>query len=162
MYKTVKDAASSTIRRACSHEAEELSELAFRSKASWGYDSAFMATCRAELTVTPAYLAKAQTFVYETSGRVLGFYGLMTDTTTELGFMFVEPECFGSGVGRALFEHALQTAQGQGVVKLVIASDPGAAGFYQAMGAQRIAETPSASIPGRMLPTFEILIGRSV
>ena len=120
-----------------------------------------MAACQAELTVTPTYLAKAQTFVYGTSGRVLGFYGFLTDTTTQLDYMFVEPECFGSGIGRALFEHALQTAQGQGVLKLVIPSDPGAAGFYQTMGAQRIAETPSESIPGRMLPTFQIIIGRS-
>ena len=120
-----------------------------------------MATCRAELTVTPAYLAKGQTFVYETSGRILGFYGFIADTATELDFMFVDSECFGSGVGRALFEHALQTAQHEGVVKLLIPSDPGAAGFYRNMGAEPIAETPSESIPGRMLPTFEVLIGRS-
>lgn len=42
------------IRDARPDEAGELTELALRSKAHWGYDEAFMASCREELTVRPS------------------------------------------------------------------------------------------------------------
>jgi hypothetical protein len=42
------------IRKARPDEAGELTELALRSKAHWGYDEAFMASCREELTVRKA------------------------------------------------------------------------------------------------------------
>ena len=38
-----------TIRRAKLNECEQLSDLAFHSKAYWGYSDEFMAACRAEL-----------------------------------------------------------------------------------------------------------------
>ncbi|MGI5472915.1 hypothetical protein [Streptomyces sp. CA-132043] len=39
------------IRPAFATEAETLSDLALRSKAHWGYDTAFLGACRDELTV---------------------------------------------------------------------------------------------------------------
>jgi hypothetical protein len=41
---------------------------------------------------------------------------------------------------------------------LEIAAEPNAEGFYRKMGAQSIGETPSASIPGRMLPLLRVRI----
>jgi hypothetical protein len=35
---------------------------------------------------------------------------------------------------------------------MFIASDPFAEPFYRAMGAERIGETPSDAIPGRLIP----------
>ena len=46
-----------TIRLARLDEAEQLTQLALRSKASWGYSEEFMAACRDELTLTAARLA---------------------------------------------------------------------------------------------------------
>ena len=43
-----------TVRAARAAEAGDLTELALRAKASWGYDAAFMAACRDELTMTPS------------------------------------------------------------------------------------------------------------
>ena len=48
------------IRLARREETHALSELAFLSKAYWGYDEDFMAACRAELTVTPADIARCR------------------------------------------------------------------------------------------------------
>src|SRR5687768_4428349 len=45
------------VRRARADEAEALTELTMRAKASWGYDAAFMAACREELTLTPETFA---------------------------------------------------------------------------------------------------------
>ena len=40
------------IPRACGSDAPALTLLALRSKAVWGYDAAFIAACRDELTLT--------------------------------------------------------------------------------------------------------------
>ncbi|MEE8545291.1 MAG: hypothetical protein V3T29_05715 [Alphaproteobacteria bacterium] len=61
------------IRPARPGEAAALTDLALRSKAHWGYDAAFMAACRAELTVTPAQAASGLVQVYEEGGRAFGF-----------------------------------------------------------------------------------------
>ena len=45
-------AAGHVIRRARPEEAGALSDLAIRSKGHWGYDVAFLASCRAELVPT--------------------------------------------------------------------------------------------------------------
>jgi GNAT superfamily N-acetyltransferase len=74
--------------------------------------------------------------------------------------MWVQPEWIGTGVGRRLWQHAMTTAGNAGFVTLRIGADPGAEGFYRAMGAQRIGAKPSGSIPGRKLPLLEIQVPR--
>ena len=49
---------ASTVRRACPDKAASLSELAVRLKAYWGYDAAFMAVCRDDLSVAPEALTE--------------------------------------------------------------------------------------------------------
>lgn len=86
------------IRDARPDEAGELTELALRSKAHWGYDAAFMASCREELTVRPSEVGERRTAPAERDGRVLGF------TTVDgrppdgaVGMMFVDPSALGQG-----------------------------------------------------------------
>jgi len=38
----------------------------------------------------------------------------------------------------------------------MIDADPNAEGFYLKMGAERVGESPSGSIPGRMLPLLQV------
>ncbi|WSB47522.1 GNAT family N-acetyltransferase [Streptomyces cellulosae] len=147
------------IRDARPDEAGELTELALRSKAHWGYDEAFMASCREELTVRPSEVGERRAAVAERDGRVLGF------TTVDgsppegaLGMMFVDPSALGQGIGRALFAHALTMARAAGFHRLTIDADPNAEPFYRAMGAVRIGETPSGSIPGRVLPLLAVTL----
>ena len=51
------------LRRALPDEAANLSALALRSKALWGYDAAFMEACRSPLTVDPEAIAKCPFYV---------------------------------------------------------------------------------------------------
>jgi SAM-dependent methyltransferase len=44
------------------------------------------------------------------------------------------------------------------MVRLTIDADPHAEAFYVAMGAARVGESPSGSIPGRMLPRLELSV----
>ncbi|WP_055587652.1 GNAT family N-acetyltransferase [Streptacidiphilus griseoplanus] len=142
-----------SIRAAVAAEAGLLTELALRSKAHWGYDEAFMASCRAELTVTAAEVAPRRARVAVEDGRILGFTTLEGEAPQgDLGMCFVAPEAMGRGVGRLLFQAVLREAAALGFRRLEIASDPHAEAFYLAMGAVRSGSTPSGSIPGRVLP----------
>lgn len=150
------------IRVARAAEAARLSELALLSKAHWGYDVAFIESCRDELTVEASRLDDAGTlcFVAEGRGEPLGFYTLerLSDDDCELEALFVEPDSIGTGVGRALMQHAIDRAQALGFSRMLIQGDPHASGFYAAAGGRQIGTRESGSIAGRFLPLFEIVL----
>lgn len=147
-----------TIRAAQPDEADTLTELALAAKAVWGYDEAFMAACRAELTVTPVEMERDPTYVALVDDALAGFYALtrLTDDDVELAYLFVQPAMHRQGVGRALMDHARGVAMDQGYTSLVIVGDPHAELFYLSIGAVPAGTTPSDSIPGRRLPTFRL------
>ena len=141
------------LRRAAPAEAAQLSALALRSKAHWGYDAAFLAACVEPLRLSPARLAASPCVVLELDGLVLGFYGLAVDAqTAELAYLFVEPRAIGRGFGKLLWRHAVATARQLGCRRLRVAADPFAEPFYRAMGARRVGEAPSEAVYRRMLP----------
>ena len=146
------------IRRACEADAAQLSELAFRSKASNGYDDRFMEACRAELTIRPADFAKRDFWIAENdAGAILGFAGLwhVADGLVEVDPIYVEPAIKGQGVGQILWRQLEEHARTTGASKIGLDSDPFAVPFYQRMGCRVVGEAPSGSIPGRMLPRME-------
>ncbi len=145
---------ASNIRLARPAEAAVVTSLAYRSKASNGYDAAFMAACRAELTFDARSLARGETWLCaDAAGRILGFFDLRREgETAELTALFVEPDCKGRGVGRALWETLEARAAALGAGRTRVDSDPAAVPFYLRMGLEPAGEAPSGSIPGRMLP----------
>jgi GNAT superfamily N-acetyltransferase len=152
-----KDVTNIQLRAARTDEADLLGDLALRSKGHWGYDRSFLDACRTELSFRPDELGARRVVVAESAGQVLGFYSLDGEPPSgELGNMWIEPHSIGTGVGRRLWDHAIQTAQTAGFTMLRIGADPFAEGFYLAMGAERVGETPSSSIPGRILPLLEV------
>jgi N-acetylglutamate synthase-like GNAT family acetyltransferase len=145
-------------------EAAQLSELALRSKASWGYDAGFMAACVASLTLTAEQMQRQSVFVIEAANRIAGFGSLRIDgDDAELTNLFIEPWAKRQGYGKQLWDHAVALAQASGVKHIRIESDPFAEGFYLTMGAQRIGDVPSDAIPGRRIPllSFEVPGGRT-
>jgi GNAT superfamily N-acetyltransferase len=155
-------AAPPCIRLARVEEAPALSELCVRSKATWGYDEAFMALARAVLQVSPEQIAAGDVWVATAAdGKVAGMVALGPSeqpNTLDLDKLFVEPQRIRNGVGRALMAHAIDEAQRRGTKRLTVLADPNAAGFYERNGARRIGEAPSDAIPGRSLPLYEIKI----
>ena len=144
------------VRAARADEAAGLSALALLSKGHWGYDTAFLEACREELTLTPDDVVAQRAAVVERDGRVAGFCTLVGDQPElELGMMFVHPAHIGGGVGRELWAHAIATAARLGAERVTIDADPHAEAFYLAMGATRVGEVASESIPGRALPRLE-------
>jgi hypothetical protein len=88
-----------TIRSATEHEAGEISELAMRSKAHWGYSQEFLEACREELTVTPESINSADLHyvVAESASKLLGYYAIekCAEFEYELDAIFVEPKHIG-------------------------------------------------------------------
>jgi|SRR5882757_506458 len=145
------------LRDALQNELQSLDGLCLRSKAVWGYDDAFMAACRSELTLHPDELQTTQLQVAEHDTTVVGLAQLkIIGTDAELMKLFVEPTLLRSGVGRALFEWATARARVLGAARMTIEADPGAAPFYERMGARHAGSAPSQSIPGRMLPCLQL------
>lgn len=144
------------LRPAVGRECPALTELCLRSKAHWGYDAAFLAACREELTLRPAEIETTRLAVAEREGAVVGLVQVARKAEdADLLKLFVAPEAMGAGVGRALFDWAVAAARDLGAARLLIEADPDAAPFYERLGARRIGMAPSGSIPGRVLPFLE-------
>ena len=145
------------LRPAASGEVAALTELCLRSKAHWGYDDAFMAACRKELTVSDA-AANGPFLHVATAHGVLAAMAEIgeEDGTWHLEKLFVDPPFMSIGLGRRLFDWAARTAAEHGATLLEIAADPDAAPFYRHHGAVDAGKVPSSSIPGRFLPRLVV------
>jgi GNAT superfamily N-acetyltransferase len=148
--------AAATIRRARGADAERLTAIAHAAKRHWGYPARWIRLWRADLTLTPRFIARHPVYCAERGGAVVGFYALSgRGAERELEHMWVDPPHMGGGVGTVLFRHALATLRAGGGRRLRIAADPHAAGFYRALGARLAGEV--ASRPrGRTLPLLVV------
>lgn len=148
------------IRAAKPGEAEALSALCVRSKAHWGYDADFMRLSAVSLTVSTELIASGRVVVAEDPvGRVLGVAAVAPmekGGSYDLDRLFVEPDALRRGVGQALMRAVEKIARDEGAARLVILADPNASAFYERMGAVRVGDAPSDSIPGRVLPLFQL------
>lgn len=160
------------VRPGQAEDAATLSEVAYRSKAFWGYSSSLMAAFAAELTVSADQAAEA--VVAEVDGVIAGFYllgpisgpipatastGAGASQGGELDMLFIDPTFIGAGVGRVLFHDAIAKAARRGWTSVFIAADPQSVGFYETCGATQVGERMSASVPGRFLPLLEKRLG---
>ncbi len=149
------------IRPARPDEAEYITEMTMRAKAYWGYDANFLAACRPGLTITPEYIASHPVYVAEDDGTVIGFYSMdeeILQQQVELDFLFIAPEVIGKGVGRWLWQHAVDNARQRGYRLMRIVADPNAERFYQRMGAVTVGAVPPEARARRMLPLMHFML----
>lgn len=146
-----------TIRVAAPADCHDLTDLAMRSKAWWGYDEAFMEACREELTFAPSRLDTERVVVAEIDASLAGVASVrVVDGVADLMDLFVDPPHIGSGLGSTLLAEARRLAVDAGATILRIEADPHAEAWYRARGAVPVGRAPSGSIPGRMLPLLEL------
>ena len=71
--------------------------------------------------------------------------------------MWVQPVYIGTGIGKDLFLDAMERAAKMNVSEIELSADPNAAGFYERLGATRIADVDS-EIDGkpRKLPRMKV------
>jgi GNAT superfamily N-acetyltransferase len=120
-------------------EADELAGMVMRGLAHWGHQERFpelIAEFEHENLPTPEFVRDNTVRVLEDDGRPVGFHGLrVEDEFVDLVYMFVEPTMIGTGLGRHLWDDAVTTGATLHR-RMRILSDPGAVGFYRAMGAE--------------------------
>lgn len=146
------------VRKALPGEAGALTELSFRSKRSNGYDEAFMEACREELTVTPQRMEAGEYWV-AIADRICGCACLLTDTETasgEVHAFFIDPHYQRRGIGQRLWGEIRRSAKAKGLATLKLDADPFATAFYERLGFVTTGQSPSGSIPDRMLPRMEL------
>jgi N-acetylglutamate synthase-like GNAT family acetyltransferase len=150
---------SLTIVRAEPSQATELTELAYTAKAHWGYPESWLELWRerGDLVITATSIAENPTFAAVRDHQCIGFYTLILQKDTALlENLFVKPEYMGQGLGKLLFQHALEQARELGVRKLTLESDPNAKDFYEHMGMKQTGERKSMLLETeRVLPIME-------
>ena len=146
------------IRRAHPEEAEVLTEIAHAAKRHWNYPESWIQQWQTDLTITREFVTTNEVFAATINGEIAGCCALVVmDSLAEVEHMWIRPGQMGSGVGRALFEHARARAVERGANVLELSADPYAEGFYERMGAKRIGEI-SADMDGqpRVLPRMRV------
>lgn len=129
------------IVRAKPRDAEALTRISFTAKRYWGYPERWSEIWKAALTITPEFVHENGVCVAVVEGEAKGFYAITgTGDVLELEHLWVRPGWIRSGIGRALFDHAVANAASMGASAVKIEADPNAEGFYLRMGARRTGE----------------------
>lgn len=127
------------IVRAEPQDADALTEIAHAAKRHWGYPERWIESWRDMLTMRPEFVAANVTYCAMEEDRVVGFYLLTNESDgLHLNHLWIVPDAMGRGIGRALFEHAIEQTRKLGHRTITIESDPNAEGFYMRMGARRV------------------------
>jgi GNAT superfamily N-acetyltransferase len=148
------------IVRAKTEDAEALTQIAHAAKRHWGYPERWIEAWRNVLTMRPEFIAANVAYAAIENGRAVGFYLLTTEADgIHLDHLWILPAAMRRGIGRALFEHAVEQARNSGFHLIKIEADPHAEGFYQRMGARRVGVSVT-EIDGRLreLPLLEFRI----
>jgi|SRR6476659_5568880 len=147
------------IRRAHPNDAEVLTAIAHAAKRHWEYPEDWIEQWKIDLTITPEFISEHEVFVALVDQKIAGCCALvLSDSLAEIEHMWMRPEQMGSGIGRALFEHAKRRAEERGARVLELSADPNAEGFYARMGAERIGKTPAgmSGDESRVLPRMSM------
>ncbi|KFN03012.1 GNAT family N-acetyltransferase [Bacillus clarus] len=139
------------VREAILSEANELSELALHSKATWDYSEEFILACKEDLTITEDYIKNNFVYVLENDDIKNGFFSFLSEANA-LDFLYLHPDYKGKGYGKTLWKFVVEKANELGLKSFTIDSDPNAKGYYMKMGAKLIGETPSTVFKDRLLP----------
>lgn len=143
--RSAMDRADVKIVMASPKDAGELTAIALRAKAHWGYPESWLRRWEKALTVSPDYVRDNPTFSAVRDSRMVGFFSLlMRGREAALEHFWVLPPEMGRGVGSALFAAAEGAARSGGAAFLRIESDPNAEAFYVRRGAVRYGSVPAA------------------
>jgi GNAT superfamily N-acetyltransferase len=134
-----------------------LRELAHRSKAHWPYSAEFLAAVEPMLQLDAHDVAQHDVWVLELDGSAAGWHRVtLHGQRAELEDLWLEPPMIGTGLGRLLFEHAVDVAEAAGATVIEWDAEPYAEGFYLAMGGQEIGRSPSSVEAGRTLARMRL------
>lgn len=131
-----------------------LNALALRSKAHWGYPTAWLEHWRGDMEIHPSDLESWTIVVMQNASQIVGFSAVEEQATCyELHHLWLKPEAIGQGLGRQLLAYTLSHYCINPLPVRVVA-DPNAEGFYQRFGFETVGQLESWPA-GRFLPIME-------
>ena len=132
-----------------------LREIAIESKGYWGYKTFLMEEFAKAPIITRESIEHDPVFKAMRDGATAGWYRVFPHVpVAEIEDLWVLPAEIGTGIGRALFQHACKIAREAGCSAAAWDADPNAVGFYEKMGAVVIGQ--SWSEWQRYLPRLRI------
>ncbi len=100
-----------------------------------------------------------EVWVAEAAGAIAGFYALIPHgDDLELDLFFTANAAQGAGLGRGLFTQMADRARALGAGRVLISSNPEAAGFYRRMGAVDVGVTPPGDGISWERPKLELVL----
>src|SRR2546421_11153505 len=108
------------IRKAVPSEAQILTRIAHDAKRYWGYPENCIEHGKEQLTITAEFIGANEVYLAISEDQVAGFYAIVeigprnanprSSGKAELEHLWVKPEHIGTGVGKELLIHAIETA----------------------------------------------------
>ncbi len=134
---------------------QELSGIAKKSKAFWGYSRELMEFWDDDLTISEDYILKNEVFHLVSEDYIEGFYSYFKEdkNTVRLDYMFINPDSIGKGFGKLLMEDFLDKMKNSETGKIILDADPNAEKFYEKFGFERVELKPT-KITNRFLPVM--------
>jgi GNAT superfamily N-acetyltransferase len=158
------------IEQARAEHASKLTEIAISAKRHWNYPERWIELWIPSLTISPDYISQNETWMAVVE-KPVGFYSLVDIVIARrvifpprndkdslwLDNLWILPNFMGQGIGKQLFQHALERSKALGASMLKIEADPNAQSFYEKMGVRKVGEHHS-EMDGqpRILPIMEI------
>lgn len=144
------------IRSARPEDADDLTAILHRAKASWGYSDEKMAGFRAQFRIDQDAIAKLDIIVAEVGGKPAGFAaGHLQPSYYQIDYLFVLPEMTGRGLGHLLLDRIHERAAILGAEKLRLDSDFHAQRFYSDRGFVQVSNRPSRMSDSGTIPVME-------
>ncbi|GAA0773987.1 GNAT family N-acetyltransferase [Roseibium denhamense] len=145
------------LRRALRSDAEALTDIMQRSKASWGYTPEQAALIKQHDHVTRDQIAGQHVIVAERDGQPVAYLAVepMDAETLLIDHIFVCPDHQGNGLGKLLLLRAEDHARQHRLSRLYLISDVHAGSFYEKHGFETVGTIPSKLVPGHFAPEME-------
>src|SRR6476646_9914547 len=128
------------LRPAIASEREVLEGLQWRASLKNPGDSEALLANRDAIQLPVGQIEGGGVFVAEVEEAIVGFAAILPreDGDSELDALFVEPEMWQRGIGRALVEHCCGAARAAGAKSLHVLGNPHAEGFYLSCGFAKV------------------------
>jgi len=124
------------MRQAVASERKLLEGLQWRASLKNPGDREALLANRDAIELPAAQVEGGGAFVAEIAEAVVGFAAILPreDGDSELDALFVEPDMWHRGIGRALVEHCCAASKAAGAKSLHVVGNPHAEGFYSSCG----------------------------
>jgi len=125
-----------TVRSAVVSERQSLEALQWRASLRNPGDSEALLSNPDAIELPLGQIEGGGVFVAELAEAVVGFAAILSreDGDSELDALFVEPDAWRQGIGRALVERCCHAAKVAGSTSIHVLGNPHAEGFYRSCG----------------------------